>query len=517
MKKLLSLLLTLLLLLSSLPSFAAAEPVEVGFEQPDKTLKPGDAFELKFTVKNTSDVALHDITSLIQLPSGGNFYLDPNFKEMKVQQPPAVSTPSEAPIFIMVPRDRYTYSLNPKETLTLSFKLKVATNPNGSNDVGLRTVYAPKVQDGVCPITTKFDITKTVSLAVDTSQTPPNGGGPGPSDDFDFGGDFFGGGGGGFVDLSGGGVASGGETQKNKPKLIITEYSFEPKMPKAGEEFTMTLTFLNTNSEKSCRNIKIFLTTDATVEAPPTQGATPSGGGGGGGVFSPVGSSNTFYIGYIGPQETVKKTIKFFVVPTAVSKSYTMTANFEYEDYEGKELTATELIGIPVVQSAKIQMDDPTISAMGPGMPLNLDVRFYNTGRDNLTNFMVSVDGEGFTPDQQRYFVGNFATGSSDSFNTNLMVQQPGEVTGKVVITYEDSTGTSHTVEKEFKDYYEEMPPFDPEQQMPFDPMGEQKPFYTKPIFIGGTLAVLAALAYFIFRRRRNKKKAEDLFIHEDL
>ena len=185
-------------------------------------------------------------------------------------------------------------------------------------------------------------------------------------------------------------------------------------------------------------------------------------------------------------------------------------------DYEGKELTATELIGIPVVQSAKIQMDDPIINAMGPGEPVNLELRFYNTGRDNLTNFMVSVEGEGFSADQQRYFVGNFATGGSDSYSTNLMIQQPGEVKGKVVISYEDSTGTSHTMEKEFTHYYEEMPSFDPEnQQMPMDMVG-QKPFYTKPIFLGGAAVLLAALAALIIRKRKNKKKAEDLFIHED-
>ena len=513
MKKKTALLLTLLLLLSSIPSFASAGPVEVVLSQPTAPLKPGDAFLLEFTVKNTSASVLNDITSFLHLDSNANFYLDPNYKEMKVQQVPCttdVTTPSEAPgedpVFIMVPRDRYTYSLKPGESVSLSFRMKVADQPGGSNDVGLRTTYAPQTQVGTCPITTKFDISKTVSLQIEALQTPPQ-------DDQPDSGDF--GGGGGYVDLSGGGVASGGESQKNKPKLIITEYSFDPKMPKAGEEFTMTLTFLNTNSEKSCRNIKIFLTTDAVVDT--STGTTPpTSSGGGGGVFSPVGSSNTFYIDYIGPEETVKKTIKFFIVPTAVSKSYTMTANFEYEDYEGKELTATELIGIPVVQSAKIQMDDPIINAMGPGEPVNLELRFYNTGRDNLTNFMVSVEGEGFSADQQRYFVGNFATGGSDSYSTNLMIQQPGEVKGKVVISYEDSTGTSHTMEKEFTHYYEEMPPFDPEnQQMPMDMVG-QKPFYTKPIFLGGAAVLLAALAALIIRKRKNKKKAEDLFIHED-
>lgn len=505
MKKKLSLLLILLLLLSSIPSFASTEPVEVIFDGPSGALKPGEAFVLQFTVKNKSTSTLENINSLLQLPQDSNFYLDPNYREMMVQEP-SVATPSETPITIMVPRDRYTYTLNPCEEVTLTFHLKVADSPTGSNDVGLATLYAPEILEGTCPITSRFDIRRNVQLTLAQNSDPQDD----PSAD------FSGGGGGSYVDLSGGGVASGGEAQKNKPKLIITEYSFEPKMPKAGEEFTMTLTFLNTNSEKSCRNIKIFLTTDAVVEAGAQGGNTPSGGGGGGGVFSPVGSSNTFYISYIGPEETVKKTIKFFVVPTAVSKSYTMTANFEYEDYEGKELTATELIGIPVVQSAKVQMDDPTVNMMGPGMPINLDLRFYNTGRDNLTNFMVSVEGEGFTADQQRYFVGNFQTGSSDSFNTNLMVQQPGEVKGKVIISYEDSTGTSHSLEKEFTTYYEEMPPFDPENQLPPGAMGETKPFYTKPIFIAGGAVLLGALAYFVIRRTKNKKKAADLFIHED-
>lgn len=302
---------------------------------------------------------------------------------------------------------------------------------------------------------------------------------------------------------------TGGEDVKNKPKLIISNYLLSPKMPQAGQEFTMSLTFYNTNAKKSVNNIKIFLTSD-------TPAASATGAQVGGSVFSPVNSSNTFYIAKIAPQKTVSKDITLAVMPNASAQNYSMVANFEYEDANGNQYTAQELIGIPVVQVAKILVGDViTQTDMAVGMSGAVDLDFYNTGKDTLSNLMVTIEGDGFVADNQRYFVGNFAPGSSDHFSTGITPAQPGELSGKIVITYEDSTGTPQSIEKPFTSFVmENMMPVEGEMPPEDMPTQNQSPLGSPLLWIVLLAAIIAGVLI-IRKKRKAKKDEEDLTIDE--
>lgn len=317
-----------------------------------------------------------------------------------------------------------------------------------------------------------------------------------------------------------------GVTIKNKPKLIISNYKLNPEMPKAGEEFTIDLTFYNTNYEKAVRNIKISIngaeqTTDAT-------GQTATGS-----VFSPVNSSNTFYIAEIYAGSTASKQIKLKTVPNAQAQNYTIDVSFEYEDREGNEFTASEIIGVPIVQKSEILYGEVNAPSGPMGMPTTVSMDFYNTGKDTLTTMMVSIEGENLeTMDSPRYFVGNFAPGSSDSYSVDVTPMQSGPVEGKVVFTYEDSTGTAHRDEQPFTmDVMEEMVfedvQFDPETGFPIDsetgqlidpstgmPV-ENDNMLTNPFLWGGIALALIIIALLLRRRLRRKKSDDDLTIDE--
>ena len=97
------------------------------------------------------------------------------------------------------------------------------------------------------------------------------------------------------------------------PKLILEEYSFDPEIIEAGMPFKMHLKLYNTNAKKSVRNIKILLTSDAqesvsnnsnnSNNSQSSGNNTPSTAS----VFTPVGSSNTFYVDEIKPGKRVEK------------------------------------------------------------------------------------------------------------------------------------------------------------------------------------------------------------------
>lgn len=285
--------------------------------------------------------------------------------------------------------------------------------------------------------------------------------------------------------------------EEGKPKLIIDKYSFEPNIVRAGENFVMNLSFFNTNSQQTIKNIKIFLTANETTD--------PTGHSAGSNVFTPVNSSNTFYIDSIPPKGRVEKSITMFTVPDAQAKTYTITANFEYENREGEEFTATELIGVPVVQQSKLELGEISLYPEAyVGEPNPVYIEFYNTGKVTLYNMMVKLEGD-FQTENGSYYVGNFEIGRSDYFEGMVIPMAPGELTGALVFTYEDSAGETVEVRREFTmNVMEAIPMEDFPQDMPLMP--EDNPsIFKKPIF-WIIIVLILAIGGFVFYKKRKKK-----------
>lgn len=309
-------------------------------------------------------------------------------------------------------------------------------------------------------------------------------------------------------------AGDGKDAKKSTPKLIIDRYEFEPKLPLAGNEFEMNLSFYNTNAKKAVKNIKIDLTSQDTSKSDSNTAGSS--------VFTPVDSSNTFYIGRIAPSGKVEKTIKMFVVPDATAKTYNITANFEYEDDENNEYKSSENIGVPVYQESKLDIDPinyQTNAMVGDSIPITAN--FYNTGKVTLYNFKVTLTADNATVNNGTYYIGNFNSGGQDVYEGSIMPNEPGEIKGKLKFTYEDSTGEVKEKEEDINITVEEAPPADPNagpdgMPLPDGAMGDT-PWYKKPLFyIPVALVILGAIGFVVFKKLKNKKKEKDLKIDED-
>lgn len=332
------------------------------------------------------------------------------------------------------------------------------------------------------------------------------------------GGDLSGGDLGGYSGVNGGsdqGVSLSGDNVKNKPKLIIDKYSFEPSYPLAGEEFKMNLSFFNTNNDKGVRNIKIFLTSNEVPASSDPNGAG-AGAAAGSSVFTPVGSSNTFYIDYIDPKGTINKSVVLTTAPTIESKNYTLIANFEYEDKDGNQYTAQELIGIPIIQESKLTTSKVTINGEGfIGNPVDGEIQFYNTGKDTLFNLMVSVEGD-FKDKSLEEYIGNFKSGDSSSYMFNITPEKSGSQKGKIIFKYEDATGKSRSIEEEFVLDVSDEEYVDPNMtpEVTDETMNEGKSI--SPLMIGGIIIVGIALIAAILQRKKRKNQEKEMTIDED-
>ena len=295
-------------------------------------------------------------------------------------------------------------------------------------------------------------------------------------------------------------VVKPGDDIKTIPRLIIDKYNFEPNLVKAGENFTMNLSFFNTNSQKTVRNIKIFLASDEKSD--------PDSPSAGSNIFTPVDSSNTFYIDSIPPKGKIEKNITLSTVPDAQAKTYTITANFEYEDSDGEQYKDVELIGIPVIQQSKIEIGELLIPPEAyVGEPTPISVEFYNTGKVTLYNMMVKLEGD-FQMENANYYVGNFESGGTEYFEGMVIPEEPGELTGAIVFTYEDSTGEIVEHREEFTLNVIDMPPMDEfpdDMPMEDEPRGIKKLLKSKGFWI--TIVLIATgVGGFVFYKKKKKK-----------
>jgi len=243
------------------------------------------------------------------------------------------------------------------------------------------------------------------------------------------------------------------------PKIIVSAYKSDPIIVKAGQEFDLDMTFLNTSSEKAVKNIKVIL----SVEEEVTTGSERRGS-----VFTPVDSSNTFYIDRIDPKAEVNEHIRLYTLPDASPKNYIIKVRFEYEDLDNNTYDAEESVGINVKQVTKLDTSEINIDQWGSlYQPIYVSFEFYNTGKVTLSNLMIKVEGN-FDANQSSVYFGSFSPSSTDYYDNQIFPTEAGLQEGAIVITYQDDTGEVIEERKEFS--VEVSEPMDMSGDMGFRP-----------------------------------------------
>lgn len=253
-----------------------------------------------------------------------------------------------------------------------------------------------------------------------------------------------------------------------EPLVIVNKYTLSAERVLAGNTVTLKLFIENTN-KRDVRNVKISLDV-IEIEDDSVSGGVRRGGT----VFSPVDSSNSFYLDHIPGKTVVEKDIDLYVDPNAAAKTYIVPVKIKYEDKTGTPLNTEELVNIPVTQECKLEvlsMDVPTTGFVGEPIPVMSE--FVNVGKVALGNFMVQLEGE-FEKQNATYYVGTFDIGISDYFQGDIIPQEPGTLEGKLVYTYIDNNNKDVMVEEPFTIEIEERPTPPPgsEGEMGPDGMG---------------------------------------------
>lgn len=302
-----------------------------------------------------------------------------------------------------------------------------------------------------------------------------------------------------------------GDSVGKTPLVIINKYTLSKERILAGNKVNLSLFVENTN-HKEVKNIKISL---GVIKLEDNKV--------GGTVFSPVNSSNTFFVDRISGKTVYKKDIELLVDPNAQAKTYIVPVTIQYEDLKGKQLSAEELINIPITQSAKLDV----LSLKYPkeatiGMPVTIASEFVNVGKVDLTNFRVNLEGE-FEKENALYYVGNLEKGVSDFYQGTLIPGAEGEIKGIVVYSYTGSDNEEVRVEKEIAINVAAAP--EPElgpEGMPIDAnanadmmaggeFGDFEKEEPTNYLAYGLGAIIVVLLFIIWRMKKNNSK-EDFY-----
>jgi len=248
------------------------------------------------------------------------------------------------------------------------------------------------------------------------------------------------------------------ETKGGVPKVIIGEYTIDPVVVRAGEEFVLNVGFLNTHKEKNVSNFKANLM------------ITEQGEDNTGSVFTPIGGSNTFFIDQMDPGQTVSKMIRMYTIPSATPKTYEVSMNMEYEDDDGAAISATEYLGIPVEQVTKLDIADVEMEMVEVGMEGDLTAQIFNKGKTIISNVEITTSGEGFDVIDNKQIIGRLDIGQLEYYEPTIIPNEEGILHGVINIEFEDVTGKVQNIAEEFE--FEVMAAYVPEPYFPEENFG---------------------------------------------
>lgn len=282
------------------------------------------------------------------------------------------------------------------------------------------------------------------------------------------------------------------DKELNKPILMIQNYNYGGQEASPNKHFPLTMIFLNTNAQKEIKNIKISLSDDGT--------------------FTPVNSSNSFFIEKLGPKQSVSKSVTLSVKPDAETKTYPLNVDYIYQDDKGNEITAKDTISIPVMQKTLLQIGDVQQPRdVMAGEPVAINVQFYNLGKTKISNLKITGSGDFETQGDSTYFVGDFDTGKSDSYSLSANPNDPNKISGVITFEYETLDGEQHT---QTKDFNFELAPMQPPPMDDMENMPQEEKKSNAPYFVGGGILAIILIAV-IIKKRRNKKKLQELDLDE--
>lgn len=294
------------------------------------------------------------------------------------------------------------------------------------------------------------------------------------------------------------------------PYLMVESYEYGSEKVAAGSTFTLKMNIKNTSSTIGMENIVVSLNASEDL--------------------SVAAASNTFYIDKLAPGEVVTKEIDLTALSTAKSQSSIITLDSKYEflaNNARQQVTSTEQISIPVYQQDRLELQlIENVEETFVGNEHSLSIQYANKGKGNVYNVSAEIKGNIEIAEKVQN-LGNFEPGANGTIDFFPVSNEVGEVSGEVLITYEDENGEEKQVSVPFTYSVSEMMSnegmMDDSMYMEgMDPMGDSMETGSAKIvspflffFIPVTVVIIAGIVVFVIVSKKKKKAKEQMLLNE--
>ena len=264
------------------------------------------------------------------------------------------------------------------------------------------------------------------------------------------------------------GGSSSGEKVLHKPQLLLEDSNLSSQTLKAGSTREMSVTFRNKSRSQNVYGLKISLSTE-------TKGIE----------FD----KNSFYVQRLTPGEAITLTQNLSIAEDTEPGQVTILFSLEYEDSKASSANSTETLTFNVSQPVRAELEVSDIPSVFYTMDtVEIPVKALNLGRDKIYNAKVKLEADGLTP-KETVFLGNVEAGTASEGTIRVYVKgstgnkssksqsvaeagslsdnvsdisaendatsqntsiSPDQITGKLILTYEDSTGNSYQTAVDF-------------------------------------------------------------------
>lgn len=286
------------------------------------------------------------------------------------------------------------------------------------------------------------------------------------------------------------------EVFTSTPKVILQSFSVDRNQIYAGETFTIDVELKNTSSQ-NVKNLKMTVSEES------------------GSVFPALGTTNSIYVEKILAQETANVQLCLQSPADLQEKIYRLSVLLEYESsVNNQTFSATETVSIYVMQPISVKMQNPIIHEEAwLDQRCSGSILLFNMGRSSIYNCMVTIEGSGLSL-EENYYGGTVVAGTSMRAEFEIIPHVEGEVTGNIVITYEDVSGNKFEEKRPVslyvnKDYTQTAPNLETLEPSEKNSNGSSNT---------GWLIVLLVIAFgmcivlpFAIVRRNQKRKLKDL------
>jgi len=261
---------------------------------------------------------------------------------------------------------------------------------------------------------------------------------------------------------------SSGEKVLHKPQLLLEDSNLSSQTLKAGNTREMSVTFRNKSRSQNVYGLKISLSTE-------TKGIE----------FD----KNSFYAQRLTPGEAITLTQNLSIAEDTEPGQVTILFSLEYEDSKASSANSTETLTFNVSQPVRAELEVSDIPSVFYTMDtVEIPVKALNLGRDKIYNAKVKLEADGLSP-KETAFLGNVDAGTASEGTIRVYVKgstgnkssksqsvaeagslsdnvsdisdendatsqntsiSPDQITGKLILTYEDSTGSSYQTAVDF-------------------------------------------------------------------